>query len=444
MKTNETMDKMTLRLIEESEIKANRFAGRIALVLAAFSALVWCFSMLGIGYSSPKAIATVVYAGLMAMNIVLYLICLKCDGKGSWIGKLVVFATAVSLIPVMVFSVYGMWICVVIPIILSCKYTDGRFVIMTAVLSIVCMVIGQVLAVFAAFYFGYFDIAEVAHIPEGTELTTGESLAQTLLDEGLVTKMDLLAYAAHRLIPQVLIAILVTIIAFRNAQDGKEMLMKQAEILNEKIKTDVRLAEENVLMAENRNRIMRSQIQPHFLFNALATIGALCRKDGKKAHKAVSDFADYLRLNLSSLTRGGTVPFEEELEHTQKYLKLEKLRFGEDLDVRYDIGYDQFGIPLITLQPLVENAILHGICKNENAGWVKISTDIEGDDVVIKVTDNGAGFDTTVLRTKNLQHKGIANVRQRLDSLCNGTLDIDSKPGEGTSVTVRIPLEQEL
>ena len=114
-------------------------------------------------------------------------------------------------------------------------------------------------------------------------------------------------------------------------------------------------------LQNSRISIMLSQIKPHFLYNALTVIQALCSIDPAAAENAVSEFSDYLRGNMSALTEEKLIPFLKELEHTKHYLTLEQLRFGDQLQVEYDLGPTGFQLPALSLQPLVENAIRHGV-----------------------------------------------------------------------------------
>lgn len=119
---------------------------------------------------------------------------------------------------------------------------------------------------------------------------------------------------------------------------------------------------------EMQRKIMLSQIQPHFLYNALNTIYHLCEIDVEVAQKGIDDFSEYLRGNLDSLSRNCPVTFEKELKHMQIYLSLEKLRFDEDLKIVYDIQETNFVIPAISIQPLVENAVKYGVGKASGGG----------------------------------------------------------------------------
>lgn len=198
---------------------------------------------------------------------------------------------------------------------------------------------------------------------------------------------------------------------------------------------------EQALMAEQRIQIMMSQIQPHFLYNTLSTIQALCLSDPDKAFDTLEQFGTYLRQNIDSLDQPKLIPVSKELEHTQIYAEIEMIRFPS-LHVEYNIAYDNFLIPALTIQPLVENAIRHGvrICKS---GLVSVITRREEDCYTIVIQDNGKGFDIGTLTEIDGSHIGLRNVQERVQKLCGGTMTIDSVMGEGTTITIRIPCGKE-
>lgn len=197
-------------------------------------------------------------------------------------------------------------------------------------------------------------------------------------------------------------------------------------------------------LLESRVLIMISQIQPHFLYNALTSIAQLCEKDPKRAKKATIEFADYLRGNMNSLKDNHPVPFETELKHLETYLSLEKMRFGDDLNVKYDINCLDFLIPSLTVQPLVENAVKHGVGMKEDGGTVTIATRELDDAYEVIVSDDGVGFDTTMPNPDTSRtHIGIDNIKDRLSSMCNAEVTIESEIGVGTTSTIRIPKEKE-
>ena len=200
------------------------------------------------------------------------------------------------------------------------------------------------------------------------------------------------------------------------------------------------LAEQEKRLTVERTKIMISQIQPHFLYNVISSIMSFCREEPDKAVDALADFSDYMRTNMRSLSLESPVPFEKELEHVETYIRLERYRFGDRLNIEYDIQARDFFIPALTLQPLVENAVKHGIGQRECGGNILLRTKKTEDGIVIKVEDDGVGFDISQLGdNENGDHIGIQNVRSRLDAMCGGTLIAESTPGVGTEMTVIIP-----
>ena len=196
---------------------------------------------------------------------------------------------------------------------------------------------------------------------------------------------------------------------------------------------------EQALQAEMRIQIMMQQIQPHFLYNTLYTIQVLCETDPQKASEITGKFALYLRQNLESLSQSANIPIDKEMEHTRTYVGIEMIRFS-NIRVEEDLQDHDFSIPALTVQPLVENAIRHGV-RIRKPGIVKISTRRTEKDHEIIIRDNGVGFDVKKLKESDGMHIGIANVRERIESQCKGTLVIDSRIGEGTTVTIRIPVQ---
>jgi sensor histidine kinase YesM len=191
-------------------------------------------------------------------------------------------------------------------------------------------------------------------------------------------------------------------------------------------------------LEERKIDIMFSQIQPHFLYNTLNTIYHLCDIDVEKAKSALDNFADYLRNNINALNGSQTIDFDMEIRHVNTYLNLEKIRFGDELEIEYDLRAKGFSVPVLSIQPLVENAVKHGTSKKRGGGKVTISSREDEFNYIITVLDTGAGFDKAVLEGKK-DSIGIKNVSQRLKSNCNGTLEVQSEPGVGTMATITIP-----
>lgn len=204
----------------------------------------------------------------------------------------------------------------------------------------------------------------------------------------------------------------------------------------------IKLRTSELELERSKRQLTISQIQPHFMYNSLTSIIYLCDKDTQKTKNALIDFSKFLRKNLEAMSRKNLVTIKEELEHTKVYLSLEKLRFEDELNIELDIKDNDFMLPMLTIQPIVENAVKHGINRSESGcGTVWISTEETEDSHKIVIKDDGAGFEIDSLKELGENHIGISNVRKRLADECGGELIIKSAPDEGTECTILIPKE---
>lgn len=197
------------------------------------------------------------------------------------------------------------------------------------------------------------------------------------------------------------------------------------------------LAQAQSDVAEARVAAMVSQIQPHFLFNALEAIQVLCKRDPARAEEAVLFFSRYLRANLDSLRHAAPVPIERELEHTRTYLELERMADEERVSFVIDAPTTGFLVPALSVQVLAENAVKHGLERTRDGGIVTVTTGEDNDSWWVEINDDGAGFTTTDAFDET--HVGINNTRARIAAMCNGTLEVWSKPAMGTTAIMRIP-----
>ena len=195
-------------------------------------------------------------------------------------------------------------------------------------------------------------------------------------------------------------------------------------------------------MQLSRLAVMESEIKPHFLFNCINSIYALCAEDAAKASRAANALKKYLEGSFSVLDAGGLVPMETELDHIRNYLALEGLRFGDKLKVSYELSDTGFMIPFLTVQPLVENAVKHGIRRKTGGGTITIKSRIAAEGAEIIVEDDGVGFGPTELMRTGNKHIGLENVRRRLEAELQAELIIVSAPGNGTRVRILIPAEE--
>lgn len=192
-------------------------------------------------------------------------------------------------------------------------------------------------------------------------------------------------------------------------------------------------------LAESRVSTMMSQIRPHFIYNTLGSIEQLCELDPPKAGELVHNFAKYLRGNFGELDNPKPILMSQEMQHVRHYINIENVRFP-DMTFSFEMKSEDFSLPALTVQPIVENAIKHGLMKLEKGGSIRVVSYETDTDYCILVEDDGVGFDTSkLLDEKN--HIGIRNIRDRLKVMVGGSLEIESTLGVGTKVLITIPKE---
>ena len=197
----------------------------------------------------------------------------------------------------------------------------------------------------------------------------------------------------------------------------------------------------NAQLTESRVSTMMSQIRPHFIYNTLGSIEQLCNIDPPKAGELVHNFAKYLRGNFGELDNPKPILMSKEMEHVHHYISIENVRFP-DMTFSFEMNSDDFHIPALTIQPIVENAIKHGLMKLEKGGTIRVVSYETDTHYCVTVEDDGVGFDTDVLLDER-KHVGIRNIRGRLKAMVSGTLEIKSTEGVGTRVLIKIPKEVE-
>lgn len=195
-------------------------------------------------------------------------------------------------------------------------------------------------------------------------------------------------------------------------------------------------------------RTIISQLQPHFLYNALSSIQYLCKSDQDRAQVALGQFCRVMRGNMdAAVNRTAKIPFQWELEHTQNYIALEQLRFGHRLIVRYHIEAEDFLIPALALQSVVENAIKHGVCDQKDGGVLIISSKLAGKWVEVTVTDGSSVAEAKNFRRQDRwadspNHVGLQTIRSRIQAVMEGDLTLRSIEEVGSVVTIRILKEE--
>ena len=249
-------------------------------------------------------------------------------------------------------------------------------------------------------------------------------------------------------------------------------------------------------LQESQLELMMGQIQPHFIFNTLSSIRTLVKIEPDVAYKMLYDFSNYLRANVDNVTNLDGIKFAAEAEHIKSYVNIEKVRFGDRLNVEYDIGVSDFIVPPLSIQPLVENAIKHGVVKKLEGGTVWLRSYSNDEYNIVEVEDTGIGFNqesasavfsiyeknndrigmesnlvaavamrevlavstlldengeplvltTPVIKedysgngSEEHKSKGMLNIILRLKEMANATIRIESQSGKGTKFTVLFP-----
>lgn len=200
--------------------------------------------------------------------------------------------------------------------------------------------------------------------------------------------------------------------------------------------------EQQQLLEKTRHRFLTAQIRPHFLFNALNTLAALIPVEPELAENLTLDTATYLRSTFAD--RPDRVSMAEELELVEVYLRLEKARFGKRLRWRFEVepACRSVLVPTLTLQPLIENAVRHGVTCLSGGGEITLEVRRSNSDVEVVLSDNGAGFDPDHIRPKGTG-VGLSNVRERLMQVYGQRCDwkLQSAVGEGTTIRFCLPFE---
>jgi MFS family permease len=206
-------------------------------------------------------------------------------------------------------------------------------------------------------------------------------------------------------------------------------------LLYDQVEQSIQQAEEN---ARQRASINVLQMRPHFICNTLMSIYYLIAQDADKAQQVTLDFTTYLRNNFTAIAKEDMIPFAEELEHTRAYLAVEKMRHEDKLYVELDAPCTAFRVPPLTLQPIVENAIVHGVSPDMEPLYLSVLTRETKAGREIIVEDTGPGFAPA---DDHEPHIALANIRERLEMMCGGTLEIISREAGGTKVTIRVPFK---
>lgn len=271
------------------------------------------------------------------------------------------------------------------------------------------------------------DLLQRTLLPGGTEqkrwlilvylLFTAISLIVSLIAvirrRKQLSKLQFILILVYLLAPVSIMLLAMELMLF--IDQGKRYLKQKEELANQKASLAV------------------LQMRPHFIYNTMTSIYYLIEQDAPKAQQVTLDFTDYLRKNFTAIAKEGTIPFAEELEHMRAYLAVEQVRFEGKLFVEFDTPYTSFRLPALTLQPIVENAVKHGVDPDLDPLTIRIQTREVKNGVEITVADTGPGFG---VKDNDEPHIALANIRERLEMMCKGTLTVSEREGGGTVVSI--------
>ena len=257
-------------------------------------------------------------------------------------------------------------------------------------------------------------------------------------DRAALTHRQRLAFSLYFAIPLVCMVIQMISYGLRLILLGTSVavLFMFVFLLIDQVERTIRQSEEN---ARQRSSIAVLQMRPHFICNTMMSIYYLIAQDAEKAQQVTLDFTTYLRNNFTALAKEDTIPFTEELEHTRAYLAVEKVRHEDKLFVELDTPCTMFRVPPLTLQPIVENAVLHGVSPDLAPLYLTVLTRETESGSEIIVEDTGPGFAPA---DDGEPHTALKNIRERLEMMCGGTLEITQREAGGTRVTIRVPLRK--
>jgi hypothetical protein len=208
------------------------------------------------------------------------------------------------------------------------------------------------------------------------------------------------------------------------------------------LRTRKRLTEQALVTTRAELQALRAQLDPHFLFNTLHSLTQLARDDSKATEIALERFGDLMRYVLHA-GRVGEVPFEDELAFVRNYLALEQLRLGERLRVVEDVDPEalEFTVPSLLLQPLVENAVRHGIAPRRDGGSLHLAASLEEDLIVVTVADDGVGAQADAWR--HAEGLGLTVVRRQLEMRYpdRSSMEVTTAPNRGFAVRLALPAQ---
>jgi len=416
----------------------------VAKTLLAFAAV--CFAMLiffKLGIIKSKGLF--VDITLVAMPIIFIISgiwCILRKGKGIAFQYIFLVLLAVFWLELELMSGYKCKLLLPVLIVLSLRYYNRNFTVFTYFVCVAAMLASVFCNAYLYDVTGFIDLNLVSFdksfiVNISYDASLNGFIHKSIIDLRPSSEMLLRNGLLITFFPNMIFLSFMTFLTARFMRHNLINIMKAEEFASKE-------ANQRVELAEVKTKVMLSQVKPHFVYNTLSSIAMLCTREPARAKELTLDFSDYFRNNLDTLGKDGITlcTFEEELEHIKTYLSIESVRFGDRLRVEYNIKEASFCLPALSIQPIVENAVKHGICHKKGGGTVTISTEKVDDGYKITVSDDGVGFEREKSLNDGNVHIGIENIEKRI-ALFGGEMNIESKLGIGTTVTVLIKETEE-
>jgi len=421
------------KIIREKTPESNKSISIALLLFSGIAFMVWLLFQLGI-FKSKGIFITSALLLTPIIFIAVSVICLLREGNGTAFQYIFFPLLALFWLELELMSGYKSKLLLAILIVLSLKYYNKKFTIFTYFISLLSLAGSIFCNAFLYQETGLVDLNTVSLSGLHNIYVTGfiydniialNPSSLTILRNGFLLLF----------IPNLIFLTAILVISLRFMKSNLENLLEIKEMYSKE-------AERKAELVDMKTKVMLSQVKPHFLYNTLSSIALFCIRDPERAKKLTIDFSKYLRNNLDSLNNNDNsiTSFTDELDHIKTYLAIELVRFEDRLNVEYDIKATGFSLPSLSIQPIVENAVKHGVSKKTDGGTVKISTYEEENNYVIVVSDDGIGFDKDTMYADCKEHVGVTNITHRIQ-LFGGTLDLESEVGKGTVATVKIPKE---
>lgn len=196
------------------------------------------------------------------------------------------------------------------------------------------------------------------------------------------------------------------------------------------------IAQKDLKISQDKMLILKNQIQPHFIYNSLSIIRSLAKRDGHRAVECIDKFSDYLKAHIGAIQTDELVPFDKELYNVKVYLSLVQADYTRKVEVVYDLGVTDFLIPPLSLEPIVENAVNHGLSRQ--GGKITLTTFEQEGNIIVRICDNGTNKNGADDYKPVHMGVGIENTRKRLAVMCGGDLNMNIAE-DGATVDVIIP-----